>query len=84
MIIHQIILWQNKYCADVLKYSGFAFLTPVASLVFNLITDISFTFDPNQLGRYVVAGLFFILGLKFILQGLSILQKGVIDETRKS
>ena len=67
-----------------MKYFGFAFLTPVASLVFDLITDISFTFDPNQLGRYVVAGLFFILGLKFILQGLSILQKGVINEARKS
>jgi hypothetical protein len=73
-----------KYCADVLKYSGFAFLTPVASLVLSLTTDFSFTFDPNQLERYVVAGLFFILGLKFILQGLSILQKGVIDESAKS
>lgn len=73
-----------KYCADVLKYFGFAFLTPVASLVFDLTTDISFTFDPNQLGRYVVAGLFFILGLKCILQGLAVLQKGVIDESRKS
>lgn len=73
-----------KYCADVLKYFGFAFLTPVASLVFDLITDISFTFDPNQLDRYAIAGLFFILGLKCILQGLSVLQKGVIDESRKS
>jgi hypothetical protein len=53
-------------------------------LVLSLTTDFSFTFDPNQLERYVVAGLFFILGLKFILQGLSILQKGVIDESAKS
>ncbi len=73
-----------KYCADVLKYFGFAFLTPVGSLMFNFITNSHFKIDLTKLDRYAIAGLLFILGLKFILQDLSILQKGVTDEARKS
>jgi hypothetical protein len=73
-----------KYCADVLKYSGFAFLAPAANLIFNFITNNHFKIDLTKLDRYAIAGLFFVLGIECILRGLSILEKGVIHEVTKS
>jgi len=61
-----------KYCSEVLKYLGFAFLSPLGTILFSVVSN---THDLIKLDMETLLHplLIALLGLKFIERGFNIL-----------
>ncbi len=69
-----------KYRAEVLKYIGFAFMSPFSASVFMILTAYDEGVSRFKLAVFIISCVLFILGIKCVLRGIDILELYSIEE----
>jgi hypothetical protein len=62
-----------KYCVDILKFTGFALMSPLATTLFFLLTDYHYLTNSFHYVSFAISLLSSALGLKCILRGYQLL-----------
>jgi hypothetical protein len=61
--------------AEILKYTGFALMTPCCSILFNLLTDWDGLVNKFNVITFILSVFFLYLGIECILRALDILEE---------